>query len=233
MSQPTLRDVKRAATHAGMARAALRLASERGLDGFTIDDVVTEAGYSRRTFANHFTSKEDAVVAAPFIGFEDLDLLAGRLPERVHLNRLVRAVEEWPAPIEDGGEPGRDDEELTSGQVVDALERIVLSPIIVDTLIAAERLTPLVAANPSLLPALLARKNTIGETINRLLARIDGIEGTTAFLPILLGALSGALTSFDDMPGNLCPTGIVGQDVAGHHERIRVTFGYLRHGFSR
>lgn len=33
------------------------------MDGFTLDEVAARAGYSRRTFANHYTSKEDAIVA--------------------------------------------------------------------------------------------------------------------------------------------------------------------------
>jgi len=53
---------RKAARHLALADAALRLARERGLDGFTIDDVASAAGTSRRTFFNHFTSKEEAVV---------------------------------------------------------------------------------------------------------------------------------------------------------------------------
>lgn len=37
------------------------------MDGFIVDDVVQKAGYSRRTFANYFSCKEEAV-AAYFIG---------------------------------------------------------------------------------------------------------------------------------------------------------------------
>ena len=36
---------------------------EYGLDGFTIDEVTTRAGYARRTFANHYSCKEEAVTA--------------------------------------------------------------------------------------------------------------------------------------------------------------------------
>ena len=43
------------------------LAVERGMDGFIVDDVVQQAGYSRRTFANYFSCKEEAV-AAYFMG---------------------------------------------------------------------------------------------------------------------------------------------------------------------
>lgn len=53
---------RKAASHRALADAALRLARENGLDGFTIDDVARAAGTSRRTFFNHFTSKEEAVV---------------------------------------------------------------------------------------------------------------------------------------------------------------------------
>lgn len=63
MSVTGLREAKREATAQALARASFDLARERGLDGFTLDDVVDRAGYSRRTFANHYTCKEEAVVA--------------------------------------------------------------------------------------------------------------------------------------------------------------------------
>ena len=63
MTQTGLREAKREATAHALAQAAYELARERGLDGFTIDDVAARAGYSRRTFANHFSGKEEAVVA--------------------------------------------------------------------------------------------------------------------------------------------------------------------------
>ena len=63
MSEPSLRDVKRVATARALAQAAFDLAVERGVDGFTIDDVAARAGYSRRTFANHYSCKEEAIAA--------------------------------------------------------------------------------------------------------------------------------------------------------------------------
>jgi len=56
-----LRDRKRDRTHADLARAAFALARERGLDGFAVDEVAERAEVSRRTFFNHFQSKEEAV----------------------------------------------------------------------------------------------------------------------------------------------------------------------------
>ncbi len=63
MTDLTLRETKRRATARELAQAAFDLARERGVDGFTIDEVATRAGYSRRTFANHFSGKEEAIVA--------------------------------------------------------------------------------------------------------------------------------------------------------------------------
>ena len=61
MSENTLRDKKKLATRQAMAEAAFNLAAERGVDGFVVEDIVTKAGYSRRTFANYFTCKEEAI----------------------------------------------------------------------------------------------------------------------------------------------------------------------------
>ncbi|SED81868.1 TetR/AcrR family transcriptional regulator [Ruania alba] len=56
-----LRERKRAETRARFARTAFELASERGLDGFTVDELAEATDVARRTFFNHFTSKEEAV----------------------------------------------------------------------------------------------------------------------------------------------------------------------------
>ncbi len=61
MTETGLREAKRRATAHALAEAAFDLAVERGVDGFTIDDVAARAGYSRRTFANHFSCKEGAI----------------------------------------------------------------------------------------------------------------------------------------------------------------------------
>lgn len=63
MSEPSLRETKRRATARALAQSAFDLACERGVDGFTIDEVAARAGYSRRTFANHYAGKEQAIVA--------------------------------------------------------------------------------------------------------------------------------------------------------------------------
>lgn len=62
VSQISLRETKRRATARALAQVAFDLACERGVDGFTIEEVAARAGYSRRTFANHYSCKEEAIV---------------------------------------------------------------------------------------------------------------------------------------------------------------------------
>lgn len=57
-----LRERKRAATRAAITAVARSLTSERGLNGYTVEDVCEQAGISRRTFFNYFPSKEDAIL---------------------------------------------------------------------------------------------------------------------------------------------------------------------------
>lgn len=69
MAESNLRDKKKIATRKALAEAAFALAVERGVDGFVVEDVVTKAGYSRRTFANYFSCKEEAI--ANSLGLDD------------------------------------------------------------------------------------------------------------------------------------------------------------------
>lgn len=53
---------RRQRTLQAIARTALRLADEHGLDGFTMDQLAEEVGVSRRTLFNYVPSKMDAVL---------------------------------------------------------------------------------------------------------------------------------------------------------------------------
>ena len=60
-----LRERRRVETSRQLTSTARRLTAERGLAGFTVDEVCDVAGVSRRTFFNYFASKEDAVLGLP------------------------------------------------------------------------------------------------------------------------------------------------------------------------
>lgn len=53
---------RRTRTRSELTAVARRLTAEHGLSGFTIEELCASVGISRRTFFNHFASKDDVVV---------------------------------------------------------------------------------------------------------------------------------------------------------------------------
>lgn len=67
-----LRERKKAATRSALSAAALHLATARGVDAVTVEDIAAEAGVSARTFFNYFATKEEAFVADDLARGQDL-----------------------------------------------------------------------------------------------------------------------------------------------------------------
>ncbi|WP_212719214.1 TetR family transcriptional regulator [Blastococcus sp. CCUG 61487] len=59
---PGLRERKKQDTRAALAAATLRLAAEHGLSAVTVEQIAAAAGVSYRTFFNHFSVKEEALL---------------------------------------------------------------------------------------------------------------------------------------------------------------------------
>ncbi|UAJ80002.1 TetR family transcriptional regulator [Leifsonia sp. ZF2019] len=59
------RERRKAETARGLREAARRLTIERGLSGFTVEELCEEVGVSRRTLFNYYASKENAVIGIP------------------------------------------------------------------------------------------------------------------------------------------------------------------------
>ena len=77
-SNAGLRERKRTATRTAITAAARVLTSDKGLNGYTVEEVCQAAGISRRTFFNYFPTKEDAI-----IGHADDDVPADVIDEFV------------------------------------------------------------------------------------------------------------------------------------------------------
>jgi AcrR family transcriptional regulator len=74
-----LRARKKAETRTALSLAAMRLASERGVEGVTAEDIADAANVSVRTFHNYFRSKDEAILA-PYHAL--VEIAASELRER-------------------------------------------------------------------------------------------------------------------------------------------------------
>lgn len=91
-NQMGLRERRRRQTSADIRDAAVRLASARGFDRVTIEEICVEAGISTRTFFNYFPTKESAIAYGPSdLSAELIEefVAAGPAPYRVVLGELI------------------------------------------------------------------------------------------------------------------------------------------------
>lgn len=85
--EPGLRERKRLATRRALQHAVLDLATERGYDSVTIEEITASVDVSPRTFFNYFASKEEAVVG-DFPRLAELDATEHFLAEGKEANVL-------------------------------------------------------------------------------------------------------------------------------------------------
>ncbi len=163
MKKPNLRLMKREATVKALADAAFELALEAGFDGFVVEDVVSRAGYSRRTFANHFSCKEEAVVAGASISDDTIEIE----------NWLANLNEETP--------------------MLDVLFQLIHMQMTMAFLRKLSQLMQLCAQHPSLHPFFLNKMHHIQiDAHNTLMAISDG-KHDEAYIHLLVGAVYGAI----------------------------------------
>jgi AcrR family transcriptional regulator len=87
------RDRKKAATRAALSAAAMKLATENGVDHVTAEMIANAADVAPRTFHNYFSSKEEAIVASMLDKAQSFaDLLRARPAEEPMWDALRAAV---------------------------------------------------------------------------------------------------------------------------------------------
>ena len=195
-----LRDLKREATGQALAQAAFELTRERGLFGFVTADVVERAGYSRRTFGNHFSCKEEAVASVAFGGVDDASAILAGLPADLPL--------------------------------LDALLAVMRDQFTADTLVRMRELMAMAREYPTLEPYVLGVQQRMRHVAQELLASVAGDRYPAIYVPLLFGAvygavmaaLEGTLDVHLDGESDATPTSM------DYSSFLDLTFDYLRHG---
>ncbi|OWA35674.1 hypothetical protein B9G55_12645 [Saccharibacillus sp. O16] len=209
MKKPSLRDMKKEATWHILAETTFALALEKGLDGFTIEDVAQRAGYSRRTFANHFSCKEEAVAMSV------LALGGGR--QEALREDLLREVES-----------------ITDDSPVDALLRWLRMQFTAHLLRKLRDLVKLSKTYPTLEPYTLNVLHHLQEAAKQELDRVCGDEYPRGYTHILAGAVFGAVLSILEGEVDVAIPGDPSEDeekAEAFEQFVQMTFGYLKNGF--
>ncbi|WP_406136862.1 TetR/AcrR family transcriptional regulator [Streptomyces sp. NBC_01089] len=87
--EPSRREYRKRATAARLRDSATKLAGGQGADRVTIDEICADAGVSRRTFFNHFATKDEV-----FLAWDASDdaYIAGLIVDRPRSESAVRAA---------------------------------------------------------------------------------------------------------------------------------------------
>jgi AcrR family transcriptional regulator len=172
-AEPVLgrRERKKLATRAAVREAALRLSVRHGVENVTVEQIAAEADIALRTFFNHFSSKEDAVVAASAAG---ADALIAAFRARPRTESVLQALRGAVLVV-------MDDSDATSHDHLEALRLIRTAPSLV----------------PHQLAILAAEEKALAEAITERLDPADtgppgvassAIPGHTPIYPMLCAA---------------------------------------------
>ena len=162
MAEKGLRERKKADTRTALATATLRLAVDRGWEHVTVEAITDAAGVSYRTFFNHFSTKEEA-------------LLVPAGDEQVRLSARLRA-QPADTPVLDA---------------VRAVLREEMAALDADPGALRDRMT-VVLGNPSLLPRLVEMGAADERELALAVAERTGQDAGTDLYPGLLAAVLSA-----------------------------------------
>ncbi|GAA1169749.1 TetR/AcrR family transcriptional regulator [Pseudonocardia alaniniphila] len=167
-AEPVLgrRERKKLATRAAVREAALRLSVRHGVENVTVEQIAAEADIALRTFFNHFSSKEDAVVAASAAG---ADALIAAFRARPRTESVLQALRGAVLVV-------MDDSDATSHDHLEALRLIRTAPSLV----------------PHQLAILAAEEKALADAITERLGPGDSgpsaMSGHTPIYPMLCAA---------------------------------------------
>ncbi|OCT11345.1 TetR family transcriptional regulator [Paenibacillus pectinilyticus] len=204
MNKKNLRDIKKEATAFAIADAAFELVLERGFDGFVVDDIVQRAGYARRTFANHFSCKEEAVV---------MSVLS--IKGKNEAEDLITGMPANTPPL-------------------DILYHLMKMRLTTELLWKMRKLISLSKQNPTLVPYMLSVMRRLQLECQALLGGLYSGRYPESYTHILAGAVFGAVVPLLDGSLNVrfpdqSPTDL--PDAMSFDQFLDMTFDYLRKGF--
>lgn len=204
MNEQSLRDQKKKATALTLANAAFELALENGLDGFIVEDIVKKAGYSRRTFTNYFSCKEEAVVTAGIT-----------IKNEHEAEELIRDLPEGSTPL-------------------DIMYRLMKMHLTTDLLWKLRKLIALSKQYPTLEPYILSALHRTQAEIQIVLNDLTRNSYSKEYLHLLSGAVYGTMLPLIEgklevlLPGE---TENKSDCVMTFDKYLDSTFHYLRNGF--
>lgn len=204
MDKQSLRHMKKEATAFALADAAFALALDKGLDGFVVEDVVQHAGYSRRTFANHYSCKEEAVAYAAII-FNGAD-----------------EVEAWIESLDGNLSP------------LDILYHLMKMQLTAEHMWKLQQLISLSKQYPTLEPYILSALRRLQATAQEVIGELACGSYPKEYTYLLVGAVYGAvLPLLDGSLKVLLPGQTVAEspEAITFDHYLDTIFGYLRKGF--